>query len=74
MRNPDDDVALTDGEGYMTKQEPYDKHLRDTKEVKQVHFIAHLRLLQYPLIQAPAYYRSPTAQTTERSMPPTLIE
>lgn len=36
MRNPKDDVELTNGEGYMVEQKRYANHLAVTKEVKQV--------------------------------------
>ena len=36
MLNPQDDVGLTDGEGYMTNEAKYKSHLEDAKESKQV--------------------------------------
>ena len=36
MLNPQDDVGLTDGEGYMTNEAKYKAHLEDTKKSKQV--------------------------------------
>lgn len=36
MRNPTDDVELTNGEGYMVEQKRYQDHLSTAKEVKQV--------------------------------------
>ena len=37
MRNPENDVGLTNGEGYMVEERHYRRHLAVTKEVKQVH-------------------------------------
>ena len=39
MRNPKDDVKLTNGEGYMVADSRYQEHLKITKEVKQVHSV-----------------------------------
>ena len=36
MRNPTDDVELTNGEGYMVEQKRYQDYLSTAKEVKQV--------------------------------------
>ena len=36
MLNPQDDLGLTDGEGYMTNEAKYEAHLEDAKESKQV--------------------------------------
>jgi hypothetical protein len=36
MRNPEDDVCLTNGQGYMVEDSRYQKHLAITTEVKQV--------------------------------------
>jgi hypothetical protein len=38
MRYPEDDVALADGLAFMVETQPYEEHLKDSKEVKQVHF------------------------------------
>jgi hypothetical protein len=35
MKNPEDDVQLSDGHGFMTTDAPYQRHLRVAKEVKQ---------------------------------------
>jgi hypothetical protein len=36
MRRPEDDVALTNGEGYMVEDTRYRKHIAVSKEPKQV--------------------------------------
>lgn len=36
MRNPEDDVNLTDGAGFMTQDAPYKEHLRVAREAKDV--------------------------------------
>lgn len=36
MTNPEDDVRLADGHGFMTTDQPYKLHLQDAKEVAQV--------------------------------------
>jgi hypothetical protein len=36
MRRPEDDVWLTNGEGYMVEDSRYKKHLAVSKEPKQV--------------------------------------
>jgi hypothetical protein len=36
MRRPEDDVGLTNGEGYMVEDSRYKKHLAVSKEPKQV--------------------------------------
>jgi hypothetical protein len=38
MRNPEDDVALADGCAFMVETEPYQQHLLNSKENKQVSF------------------------------------
>lgn len=48
MRDPQNDVPLTNGEGYVVEESRYLKHLAGTKEVKQV----------YPLISMSVQYNS----------------
>ena len=36
MRHPENDVGLTNGQGYMVEDVTYREHLSVTKEVKQV--------------------------------------
>jgi len=36
MRRPEDDVWLTNGEGYLVEDSRYEKHLGVSKEPKQV--------------------------------------
>jgi hypothetical protein len=36
MRNPADDVKLTDGEGYFVSDTRYQEHIRTAKDYKQV--------------------------------------
>ena len=36
MRNPDDDVELTDGHGFMVGEKPYKEHLKSAVEDKEV--------------------------------------
>jgi len=42
MKNPKDDVPLTDGEGYMVKEAPYRQHLSESKEVSVVSILFYL--------------------------------
>lgn len=39
MRHPEDDVALADGCAFMVETGPYEEHLRESKDVKQVCFL-----------------------------------
>jgi hypothetical protein len=36
MKNSDDDVELADGMGFMTESAPYQQHIKESKEQKQV--------------------------------------
>jgi hypothetical protein len=36
MKNPQDDVHLSNGDGFMVKTTEYKEHLRVAKEIKQV--------------------------------------
>jgi hypothetical protein len=36
MRRPELDVALTDGEGYFVEDAPYQNHLKQFKDIRQV--------------------------------------
>jgi hypothetical protein len=36
MRRPELDVVLTDGEGYFVEDAPYQKHLKEFQDIKQV--------------------------------------
>jgi hypothetical protein len=38
MKHPEDDVALSDGHAFMVKTEPYQEHLSESKDIKQVYF------------------------------------
>jgi hypothetical protein len=38
MRNPEDDVELADGLAFMVKSGPYQEHLKESKDMKQVHY------------------------------------
>ena len=38
MKHPEDDVALSDGCAFMVKTEPYQEHLSESKDMKQVCF------------------------------------
>ena len=42
MQNPEDDVAISDGHGYMVTSSPYKEHLKaatDTREVRKPWYI-----------------------------------
>jgi hypothetical protein len=39
QRNPEDDVHLADGHGFMVQTGPYQEHLKVAKEYKEVSFI-----------------------------------
>lgn len=39
MRNPKDDVELTNGEGYMVEDTRYKEHIASAREVKQVWYV-----------------------------------
>jgi hypothetical protein len=41
MKNPDDDVMLTDGEGYFCRDGPYQNHLKTA-----VYYQEKVRMLQ----------------------------
>ena len=36
MKNPEDDVPLTNGEGFTVQMEDYEEHLKQAKEIPQV--------------------------------------
>jgi hypothetical protein len=42
MRNPENDVPLSDGTGFMVKKAPYKLHLKSAVERKQVRSISHI--------------------------------
>lgn len=68
MRNPQDDVELTNGTGYFVERQPYEQHIRETIEVKQVKRGFYV-LVEYPDMM---YDRSQHVQNTKqypRSMP-----
>lgn len=46
MRNPHEDVNLTNGEGYVVEESRYGKHINVSQEVKQV-MSSHLLWLPY---------------------------
>jgi Kyakuja-Dileera-Zisupton transposase len=39
MRNPENDVPLSDGTGFMVSKKPYESHLKSAVERRQVSFI-----------------------------------
>ena len=41
MRNPENDVPLSDGTGFMVSKEPYELHLKLAVERRQVSLISH---------------------------------
>lgn len=55
MRNPEDDVALTDGDGYMVGCADYEQHLREAPEVREVYCCTYLA----PSFQAHLLFRNP---------------
>lgn len=44
MRNPDDDITLSDGHGLMVTDAPYKAHLQVAKEIKEVSELELLRI------------------------------
>lgn len=40
MRKPENDVVLSDGHGFFVREEPYQHHLRNAVEIKQVRCMA----------------------------------
>jgi len=40
MRNPENDVPLSDGTGFMVSQMPYEEHLKSVVERKKVRTIS----------------------------------
>ena len=42
MRNPENDVPLSDGAGFMVSKKPYELHLKSTVERRQVRSIFYL--------------------------------
>lgn len=49
MKYPEDDVALADGCAFMVETLSYEEHLKESKDIKQVHFSNYF-LLFYQLI------------------------
>lgn len=68
MRNPDDDVSITDGSGFMVGDERYKAHLRIAKDHKEVgtRFMPETSYLDL-------HRRNRLAMTTERSIRPMPI-
>lgn len=50
MKKPQDDVAFTDGEGYMVQDAPYRQHLKETLEAPAVHFMPFSRSNEVTLL------------------------
>jgi hypothetical protein len=45
MKTPEEDVSLTDGEGYMVMEGPYQAHLKESVEGKDVsHFLTTVQV------------------------------
>ena len=44
MKNPDDDVHLTDGEAFFTTRKPYHDHLKVAREIREVCLISSLNI------------------------------
>jgi hypothetical protein len=42
IKNPEDDVPLSDGAGFMVSKGPYELHLKSAVERQQVSSIAHI--------------------------------
>jgi hypothetical protein len=42
MRNPENDVPLSGGAGFMVSKTPYESHLKSAVERRQVSFISHV--------------------------------
>lgn len=42
MRNPENDVPLSDGVGFMVSKKPYELHLKSAVERRQVSFISRV--------------------------------
>jgi len=42
IRNPKDDVPLSDGPGFMVSKKPYKAHLKLAAKKQQVRFISHI--------------------------------
>jgi len=42
MRNPENDVPLSDGKGFMVSKKPYELHLKSAVERRQVSSVAHV--------------------------------
>lgn len=40
MKNPQNDVPLSDGTGFMVSKKPYESHLKSAVERRQVNFIS----------------------------------
>jgi len=54
MKKSEDDVFLSDGEGYMVESTPYGKHLEASMETKQVRWLPQKRcdLVSFPFFAA----------------------
>ena len=44
MKRPELDVVLTDGEGYFVEDAPYQEHLRDFQDIRQVSTNAFIKV------------------------------
>jgi len=42
MRNPENDVPLSDGTGFMVSKKLYEAHLKSAAKKQQVRFISHI--------------------------------
>ena len=42
MRNPENDVPLSDGTGFMVSKKPYESHLKSAVERRQVRSIPYI--------------------------------
>ena len=61
MKNPENDVPLSDGTGFMVSKEPYKSHLKSAVERRQVSFISPVLVAICSLS-----YRDQLAMTTAR--------
>lgn len=64
MWNPQDDVALTDGSGYMVKTSDYESHLKTATENREVIYL-YTRTFIFTYV---LYYRNPNATITRLSI------
>ena len=66
MRNPENDVPLSEGTGFMVSRKPYELHLKSAVERRQVGTISGLAFLQEISLPFNRDHRDRHAMITEQ--------